>query len=121
MIMGAGAVLDMNFPADILWPSTPNITQEVIKPYVNVFDENKEIAIVGEIYKRLMDAFPVSWYYWWEIEPKPNIHFEMLFHVMEQLLAYESVWKGTNKNPNIYPYFAPFTTQNFGYKCQKET
>lgn len=34
MIMGAGAVLDMNFPADILWPSTPNITQEVIKPLI---------------------------------------------------------------------------------------
>lgn len=119
MIMGAGAVLDMNFPADILWPSTSNITQEVIKPYTNVFDENKEITIVGEIYKRLLDVFPVSTYIWWEKDPKPNIHFEMLFHVMEQLLAYESVWKGKNKNPNIYPHFAPFTTQNFNFQPEE--
>lgn len=119
MIMGAGAVLDMNFPADILWPSTSNITQEVIKPYTNVFDKNKEITIVGEIYNRLMDVFPVSTYIWWEKDPKPNINFEMLFHVMEQLLAYESVWKGKNKNPDIYPHFAPFTAQNFDFQPEE--
>lgn len=119
MIMGAGAVLDMNFPANILWPSTRNITQEVIKPYDNVFDENKKITIVNEIYNRLLDVFPVSNYIWWEKDSKPNIHFEILFHVMEQLLAYESVWEGKNKNPDIYPHFAPFTTQNFDFQPEE--
>lgn len=117
--MGAGAVLDMNFPANILWPSTRNITQEVIKPYDNVFDENKKITIVNEIYNRLLDVFPVSNYIWWEKDSKPNIHFEILFHVMEQLLAYESVWEGKNKNPDIYPHFAPFTTQNFDFQPEE--
>lgn len=60
MIMGAGAVMDMNFPCGVLRPSTWNITQEVIKPYDNVFDKNKEITVVGEIYYRLMKVFPVN-------------------------------------------------------------
>lgn len=113
MIMGAGAVLDMNFPCDVLKPSTWNITQEVIKPYDNIFDKDKKITVVEDIYKRLMEVFPVNQNIWWENDLRPNIHFEMLFHVMEQLMVYESVWDGTNKNPDIYPHFAPFTAQNF--------
>ena len=115
MIMGAGAVLDMNFPCSLLRPSTWNITQEVIKPYANVFDKKKEITVVGDIYKRLMEVFPVNQNIWWENDLRPNIHFEILFHVMEQLMAYESVWKGINKNPDIFPHFAPFTSQNFDF------
>ena len=32
MVMGAGAVLDMNFPSTIIKPTTWNITEEVRKP-----------------------------------------------------------------------------------------
>lgn len=115
MIMGAGAVLDMNFPSSVLRPSTWNITQEVIKPYEDLINEGNKITVVEEIYNRLMEVFPVSSYIWWENDLRPNIHFEILFHVMEQLMAYESVWKGANKNPDIFPYFATFTVQNFDF------
>lgn len=115
MIMGAGAVLDMNFPTGVLRPSTWNITQEVIKPYNNIFDKDKKITVVEDIYKRLMEVFPVNNNILWEKDLKPSIHFEMLFHVMEQLMAYQSVWHGKNLNPNTYPHFAPFTAQNFEF------
>lgn len=119
MIMGAGAVLDMNFPTGVLRPSTWNITQEVIKPYNDLINEGNRITVVEEIYNRLMKVFPVSSYIWWENDLRPNIHFEILFHVMEQLMAYESVWKGANKNPDIFPYFAPFTARYFDF-CSDE-
>ena len=45
MIMGAGAVLDMNFPTGVLRPSTWNITQEVIKPYDDLINEGNKITI----------------------------------------------------------------------------
>ena len=80
-----------------------------------MFDKKKEITVVGDIYKRLMEVFPVNSHIWWEKDPMPNIHFEILFHVMEQLMAYESVWKGINKSPDIFPHFAPFTSQNFDF------
>lgn len=115
MIMGAGAVLDMNFPIGVLRPSTWNITQEVIKPYDDLINEGNKITVVEEIYNRLMKVFPVNSYIWWENDLRPNIHFEILFHVMEQLMAYEGVWKESNKNPDIFPYFAPFTSQNFDF------
>ena len=113
MIMGAGAVLDMNFTTDVLRPSTWNITQEVIKPYDDLINEGNKITVVEEIYNRLMKVFPVNSYIWWEKDLKPNIHFEILFHVMEQMMAYEDVWDETNHNPDIFPHFAPFTARNF--------
>lgn len=118
MIMGAGAVLDMSFPSTIIKPTTWNITQEVKKPYDNFADSTKTIQIVEEIYQHLMKTFPTDRNQWWVSNPEPNIHFEILFHVMEQLIAYESVWNGRNHNPYTYPHFAPFTGQAFPFDME---
>lgn len=118
MIMGAGAVLDMDFPCGILRPTTWNITEEVKKPYNDIFDEGRQITIVDDIYQHLLKSFPSNTNIWWETNPVPNIHFEILFHVMEQLLAYEGVWAGNNHNPDIFPHFGPFTSQNFSFSRQ---
>ena len=115
MIMGAGAVLDMDFPCGVLKPSTWNITKEVKKPYEDVFDKSRQITIVEDIYSLLLKTFPVDSNIWWAPKPEPSIHFEILFHVMEQLLAYEGVWADNNHNPHTFPHFAPFTTQNFKF------
>lgn len=115
MIMGAGAVLDMNFPDSIITPTTWNITQEVLKPYDDIFDKNRKITIIKDIYDVLCQKFPVNSNIWWEDELHPNINFEILFHVIEQLISYESVWSGNNYNPYTYPYFAPFTSRNFEF------
>lgn len=58
IIIGAGAPLDFTLPKDVLYPSTVNITKEVMKPYVNMFDERKPITIVREMYDHLMATLP---------------------------------------------------------------
>ena len=115
MIMGAGAVLDMNFPCNIIKPTTMNITMEVIKPYDDIFHMDRKISIVKDIYDKLVREVPTHPNIWWVSNPTPNIHFEILFHVMEQLMAYRSVWARNNHNPYTFPHFAPFTAQNFNF------
>ena len=115
MIMGAGAVLDMNFPSNIIKPTTWNITEKVRKPYDDIFCANREITIVEDIYQILVRSFPADHNIWWATNYIPNIHFEILFHVMEQLIAYQSVWASNNHNPYTFPHFAPFTAMNFSF------
>ena len=65
MLMGAGAVLDMNFPSNIIKPTTWNITEEVRKPYDDIFCPNRKITIVEDIYQILVKSFPVDHNIWW--------------------------------------------------------
>lgn len=115
MIMGAGAVLDMNFPGHIVTPTTKKITEEVLNPYRDFSNNSRKITVVKDIYDVLINRFPVDQNIWWIDNLRPDINFEILFHIIEQLLSYERVWSGNNKNPYIYPYFAPFTKQNFEF------
>lgn len=78
-------------------------------------DNSHDIYIVKEIYDKLVAEFPTCNNAWWVENPKPNIHFEILFHVMEQLVSYSSVWQRRNHNENMYPYFAPFTKSGFNF------
>lgn len=115
MIMGAGAPLDLTLPNGVTWPSTTNITEEVRKPYDMVLNPGTTTDLVERIYKQLMATFPVNHNLWWISNPQPYIHFEILFHVMEQMRAYGFAWDGNCKNPYMYPYFAPFTKGDFGF------
>ncbi len=119
MIMGAGAPLDLTLPDNVTWPSTANITKKVIEPYNIVLNPGKKTNLVERISKKLMASFPVNHNLWWIENQQPNIHFEILFHVMEQLRAYDIVWQGYCKNPYIYPYFAPFTYRNFDFSSDE--
>lgn len=115
MIMGAGAVLDMNFPCGMVVPTTWNITEEVRKPYDDTFNKDTKITIVNDIYEVLREKLPADLNIWWVENSQPNIHFEILFHVLEQLKAYDSAWNVNNHNPHSFPYFAPFTSANFSF------
>ena len=119
IIMGAGAVLDMSFPDSIIRPTTWNITQRVIQPYSNFTTQKNDITVVNTIYDLLTQKFPINHHLWWKEDNTPNIHFEIIFHIMEQLLSYGGVWDGSNHNPNTFPYFALFTKNNFDF--DKET
>lgn len=68
----------MNFslPKDVLYPSTDNITKEVMKPYRNVFDKRKLITIVQEMYDHLMATLPPELNPW-STQSKPYVHFEI--------------------------------------------
>lgn len=119
MIMGAGAPLDLTLPKDVLWPSTTKITTKVRKPYDMVLKQGTQTDLVERIYQHLMKVFPVNQNIWWESNPQPNIHFEILFYVLEQLRAYDWVWAGQCKNPYMYPYFAPFTRCDFCFSREE--
>lgn len=105
----------MAFPKGIVFPSTGVITEEVKKTYRHPI-EGYDINVVEEIYQRLMAVYPVDHNIWWKANKKPYIHFEIQFHVMEHLLSYSTVWEGNNRNPYMYPYFAPFTKSKFSVK-----
>lgn len=119
MIMGAGAPLDLTCPDGIIWPSTANITDEVRKPYDMFLTPGIQTNLVERIYQYLISVFPADHNIWWVANPKPNIHFEILFHVLEQMRAYEWVWSEQCHNPFRYPYFAPFTKSNFDFSQEE--
>ena len=119
MIMGAGAPLDLTLPKGVIWPSTTNITTEVRKSYGMILKQGQTTDLVERVYQQLINVFPVDHNLWWIPNQQPNIHFEILFHVLEQLRAYDWVWRGQCKNPYMYPYFAPFTSCNFGFSQEE--
>ena len=108
MVMGAGVPLGFQLPVDIVVPSTGNITAEVRKDYNSRF-QSSPVTIVEEMYQYLMATLPPPTDPFVQ-PPKPYVHFELLFHVMEMYLTYASVWNGNNKNPDRYPIFAPFVS-----------
>lgn len=109
-IIGAGAPLDFSYSKEMVWPSTANITKKITEKYDILDIENKikrKSSLVNNIYNRLNKYYPVK-DNWKEINTEKNINFEMLFHVLESLYAYNTVWKNKCNNPNTYPSFAPF-------------
>lgn len=115
-LVGAGAPLDLKLPNGYICPSTKNITADVTRDYINYLDRNVPITLGKDIYEKLMESFPPgNDNPWSDREPTPNIHFEHIFHVLEMLYSYAYVWDGTNKNPRIFPVFAPFTSANFNF------
>ena len=109
-VVGAGAPLDLSLPDTVIWPSTSNITSEILKPYDSYQNPDNPITIVQEIYDVLIDTYPIGITNPWGSEPtKPNINFEQLFHVLEMFVSYSGVWENRCKAPHLFPVFAPFT------------
>lgn len=124
MIIGAGVPLNFDLPDNIITPSTDKITKEVIRPY-NIFSfssTDKQSYIVQQIYERLITNYPLApsqSMNWKAAEnTKPNIHFEILFHILEMYLAYKKAWDGKCKNGEIFPYFALFSNDAVNYKYE---
>lgn len=114
-LIGAGIPLDLSLSDKLVFPSTANITAEVCKPYRNYKNEDQPIQIVQDIYDRLMEVYPPKENPFSSEDPKPNVHFEQLFHVLEMLESYYRVWRGHCKNEAIFPIFAPFTKSDFDF------
>lgn len=114
-LIGAGTPLDLHLPESLVSPSTKNITKKVCKPYHNFMDEKQPIQVVQEIYDRLMETYPPKINTLSEKDPKPYIHFEHLFHVLEMLYSYHWVWSGDCRNETIFPVFGPFIKSDFDF------
>lgn len=118
-VVGAGAPLDLSLPENVIWPSTGNITSEILKPYDNYLDRTNPINIVQDIYDVLFKTFPTGYTNPFEPEPDgPSINFEQLFHVLEMLGSYSDVWERRCSAPNLFPVFAPFTLPSVSLDCQ---
>ena len=111
IILGAGAVLDFDFQPNEIKPTTENITDEMDKIKVQSIKGGDDIYIVKEIHSALKDAN-------YETQnparcPEARaiinpINFETLFHVIENLMSYSSVWKDEWISPFIFPPVAAF-------------
>lgn len=121
MILGAGVPLNFNLPDSIIKPSTDNITKEVIRPYhvYSLEEADKTSNVINDIYTKLTQNYPLSQQQgldWRTTKPYvPNIHFEILFHVLEMYIAYKPAWDGNCHNGDIYPYFALFSKDSVNY------
>lgn len=109
-IIGAGAVLDFDFQQDEIKPTTENITQEMCKIEVPGVDGAMK-KLVKNVYVRLKEAHYET--------PNPKIcpeavriinpiNFETLFHVVENMMSYSSIWKDEWISPFIFPPVAAF-------------
>lgn len=114
-IIGAGSTLDLDLPQGIVRHSITNITNEVCKPYINIFNDMKPTDLVQEIYNRLMEVYPAVKKKIADETSKPNINFEHIFHVLEMLYSYNWIWNGQCNNPRMFPVFAPFTNPNISF------
>lgn len=114
LLIGAGTPLDLYLPNDLAFPSTGNITSKVCEPYRNFMDEKQPIQIVQAIYDKLIETYPPKANPFLK-DPKPYIHFEHLFHVLEMLDSYHWGWRGDCRNETIFPVFAPFTKPDFDF------
>lgn len=115
-LVGAGTPLDLSLPQGMEKASTKNITNDVLRPYINYLDKNNPIAVVNDIYNKLMSTYPPDHSNpYINGTPTPYIHFEHLFHVLEMLDAYGWVWSRNSKNTNMYPVFAPFTQPDINF------
>ncbi len=113
-ILGAGAVLDFDF-GNLLRPSTANITDAILDIEVQNVD-GVNTKLIKDVHNRLQERGfekqnPVITPYATEVVNK--IHFEHLFHVLEELMSYNSVWKNERISPSIYPPLAAFCKSDF--------
>lgn len=105
ILIGSGATIELGAP------STNQITKDIIKPntfqnYANKnylsADKKSYFTAVLKVYERLKVSYP----------EEPN--FEHIFHILEMLYSYDTVWIGNCKNPDIFPLFSPFVVPQTG-------
>lgn len=113
-ILGAGAVLDFDF-GNLLIPSTHNITEAILDIEVQNVD-----GIMTKIFKDVHDRLQERGFEKQNLAITPystevvnKIHFEHLFHVLEDLMSYNSVWKNEWISPSTYPPLAAFCKSDF--------
>lgn len=113
-ILGAGAVLDFDFD-NLLSPSTQNITEAILDIEVQNVD-GQSIKLIKAVHDRLQERGfekqnPMITPY--AKEDVNKIHFEHLFHVLEELMSYNSIWKNEWISPSVFPPLAAFSKGDF--------
>lgn len=113
VLLGAGAPLSLK-TQEGFFPSTKNITNEVLKEPYEFFDfkTRKKVkgSLIKEIYNRSCKEYHPA------LDPNDSnsaakVHFEIIFYILEMLETYERSWqKGTDSQ--YVNKFAPFVLLN---------
>ena len=109
----------MNLKTDgTFFPSTKNITKEVLETPYYVYDLKNRVrmpgSLINEVFTRSCEDYHPS------LDPyDPNsaskVHFEILFFILEMLQTYYRSWQwGTA--PRYINKFAPFVRSTFSYR-----
>lgn len=96
VIIGAGACLDFDLPAGVNKPSTGEITRQVLALTPTDPLTGHPITILQDINSHLQANYP-AW-----------AHFEVIFHALESIVAYNNHWLYHVQDSRYVPVFAPF-------------
>lgn len=114
VLLGAGVPLNLESQGGF-FPSTKNITNEVLNNPYHVFDiktGNTSVgALIQEIFIRSCKEYHPA------LNPTnpdsaAKVHFEILFHILEMLQTYDRSWQATTA-PQYVNKFAPFVNSDF--------
>lgn len=117
VLMGAGVPLNLESQGGF-FPSTQNITNEVLDTPYKVFDIKKGISSVGnlitEVYKRCCEEYHPEALDPTDKKSAGKVHFEILFYVLEMLETYVRSKREGTVTKYVYK-FAPFITSDFKF------
>lgn len=116
-ILGAGVNLEY-FDWSDKTPSTANITKCIVSTKYFKHSDGSQSPIpslIRKIYLRLCRKYPFG-----ALNPKDNksygiMHFEKIFHALEELDSYDKIWTRHAKDPSYAQLFAHFTKPAFKY------
>ena len=120
VLLGAGVPLNLK-SQDGFFPSTKNITNEVLNNPYHVYNLNTGNTSVGTL---IRDIFIRSCK---KYHPELNsanpdsaakVHFEILFQILEMLHTYERSWQ-SNTVPQYVNKFSSFVESNFVFKKEE--
>ena len=116
--MGAGVPLNLESQGGF-FPSTQNITNEVLNTPYEVFDIKKGTSSVGnlitEVYKRCCEEYHPEALDPTDKKSASKVHFEILFYVLEMLETYVRSKREGTVTKYVYK-FAPFITSDFKFE-----
>lgn len=111
-VLGAGVNLEF-FAWSDKTPTTANITKSIVnaKYFKHVDGSQSKIpALINKVYKRLCKKYSLG-----ALNPKDEksygiIHFEKIFHALEELDSFDKIWNRKSKDPSYTPLFAYFAS-----------
>lgn len=104
VLVGAGAALDLTNTTKNI-PTTAYITEKIVKE-----KPNNNSSLILDLYERICEQ--------WNILPQESygiVHFEILFHVLEELKTYNISWKDSVTKDYKTP-FASIVTKSMEYE-----
>lgn len=117
VLLGAGVPLSLKSKDDF-FPSTKNITNEVLNNPYEFFDYKSGLTsqgtLIKDIYNRLCQDYHPTTLDPLDPDSASLVHFEILFYVLEMLETLERSWKTTTA-PQYTNKIAPFVSNNLTY------